>query len=246
MSERTELQREILVTAYDHPELSQVEVANHVGCSASYVSNVLNDYDSHDAMEARIEQLGGRNGMDLGIGGLSGSDSGSDLETGDIEDLPPIGFAGIGAIVAVLLLLSEGLMASRPTLRWGVILAGVSLPVFVSAAFYRKYSTDGLSSATTWLFGSDTSRPDSKSGTSSKKTPPAPQSLKDDLYFDRAEKQCEWCETRIDSPDVHHITPRSENGGNEPTNLIVLCPNCHRKADRGIISQSKLRRAISR
>ncbi|WP_425607549.1 HNH endonuclease [Natrinema zhouii] len=39
--------------------------------------------------------------------------------------------------------------------------------------------------------------------------------------------------------------PRSEGGPNMPKNLIVLCPNCHRKADSGTISRSKLKYRVN-
>lgn len=76
---------------------------------------------------------------------------------------------------------------------------------------------------------------------STEKTPPAPEPLKNELFFERADRQCEYCGESVDQPDVHHIVPRSEGGLNERSNLIVLCPNCHRKADSGLISRSKLR-----
>lgn len=41
--------------------------------------------------------------------------------------------------------------------------------------------------------------------------------------------------------DVHHITPISEGGLNEFSNLITLCPNHHRLADLRIISVEHLR-----
>jgi len=71
MAEKTELQREILITAYNNRQLSQAEIADRVGCSASYVSNVLNRFDSVDAMHAEIEQLN----HDLGFDANSGLDS---------------------------------------------------------------------------------------------------------------------------------------------------------------------------
>lgn len=40
---------------------------------------------------------------------------------------------------------------------------------------------------------------------------------------------------------VHHITPRSEGGTNEFSNLITLCPNHHKLADLKIISLEHLR-----
>lgn len=72
MAEKTELQREILITAYQNPHLSQSEIADRVGCSSSYVSNVLNRFDSVDAMHAEIEQLN----YDLGFDNTAGLDGG--------------------------------------------------------------------------------------------------------------------------------------------------------------------------
>lgn len=36
---------------------------------------------------------------------------------------------------------------------------------------------------------------------------------------------CKWDEANC---DVHHILPRSKGGTNEKSNLVILCPNCHR------------------
>ncbi len=80
----------------------------------------------------------------------------------------------------------------------------------------------------------------------SKKTNPAPENLKNELYFERANQRCEWCEEWVDTPEIHHIVPRFEGGKNTAENLIVLCPNCHRKADRGILSKSKLEYKLKR
>ena len=41
--------------------------------------------------------------------------------------------------------------------------------------------------------------------------------------------------------DVHHIVPWSECQEHEYENLIALCPNCHRRADRGYIDRKSLR-----
>ncbi|WP_117591769.1 winged helix-turn-helix domain-containing protein [Haloprofundus halophilus] len=64
MARKTELQRKILITAYNNPRLSQTKIADRVDCSPSYVSNILNRFDSVDAMHAEIEQLNHDLGFD--------------------------------------------------------------------------------------------------------------------------------------------------------------------------------------
>jgi len=41
--------------------------------------------------------------------------------------------------------------------------------------------------------------------------------------------------------DVHHIVPWSQCQAHDYDNLISLCPNCHRRADRGEIDRKSLR-----
>lgn len=40
--------------------------------------------------------------------------------------------------------------------------------------------------------------------------------------------------------EIHHIKPLSEGGDNLSSNLILLCPNCHKQAHAGIISREQL------
>src|SRR5687767_3014645 len=40
--------------------------------------------------------------------------------------------------------------------------------------------------------------------------------------------------------DLHHIVEVSEGGGNEPANLIALCPTCHALFHRGTYSREAL------
>jgi len=48
--------------------------------------------------------------------------------------------------------------------------------------------------------------------------------------------ECLHChEDDIRLLEVHHIKPFADGGSNNPTNLSVLCPNCHRKAQKGLI-----------
>ena len=41
--------------------------------------------------------------------------------------------------------------------------------------------------------------------------------------------------------DIHHIVPWAQSQSHEPDNLIALCPNCHRRADREEIDRKSLR-----
>ena len=41
--------------------------------------------------------------------------------------------------------------------------------------------------------------------------------------------------------DIHHIVPWEDCQTHEYDNLIALCPNCHRRADRGEIDRKSLR-----
>jgi HNH endonuclease len=41
--------------------------------------------------------------------------------------------------------------------------------------------------------------------------------------------------------DIHHIVPWAQCQAHEYDNLIALCPNCHRRADRGEIDRKSLR-----
>ncbi len=56
---------------------------------------------------------------------------------------------------------------------------------------------------------------------------------------------CLNCGWDKDVTDVHHITPRSEGGTDAIENLVVLCPNCHRRADKGALTRERLRELTS-
>lgn len=49
--------------------------------------------------------------------------------------------------------------------------------------------------------------------------------------------RCGWSEG---PRDIHHILPVSEGGKNLLSNLICLCPNCHRLAHRNLLSKENL------
>lgn len=58
------------------------------------------------------------------------------------------------------------------------------------------------------------------------------------IYPNRCMK-CGWDDA---SCDTHHIVPKSKGGKFTIENGIILCPNHHRMADFGMISESELRR----
>lgn len=60
--------------------------------------------------------------------------------------------------------------------------------------------------------------------------------------------KCELCgrSTEDFKPDVHHIKPKAKGGSNRDSNLIVLCPTCHRRVHDRRVSQADLKKAISK
>ncbi|WP_435193761.1 HNH endonuclease [Natronomonas sp. EA1] len=211
----------------------------------------VREVNSFSEAEALFEEVA--QGSTSPVGGMaspidhnSSSDTDIDLSDAeaDLSDVPPAGLFVGGLIVGGFLIVESGLaITSTMFLIGGAFLL---LPLGVTVLTYRVYATKGVGAAISFLLTTENGDSESSSSADSgtERTPPAPEKLKNDLYFERANRQCEWCGEEVDSPDTHHITPRGEGGPNEPRNLIVLCPNCHRKADRGMISRSKLRRAI--
>jgi 5-methylcytosine-specific restriction endonuclease McrA len=58
--------------------------------------------------------------------------------------------------------------------------------------------------------------------------------------------KCEVCGWSESVCDRHHIKPISAGGRDCQSNLIVLCPNCHRKAHFGLITMTTLRRMVKK
>jgi len=67
-----------------------------------------------------------------------------------------------------------------------------------------------------------------------------PKSIRDTLLIE-CDFSCCSCGQKYFC-DVHHIKLKSEGGTNDPSNLIVLCPTCHRYAHRGAYSPSQLKK----
>lgn len=160
----------------------------------------------------------------------------------DLENLPPGGVALVLIAAGGIFLWTMGLDFGSPAF----FLGSVMLVAGVAIIAWSFVVSDDASSALSLLVRVDNSNSGNNGNEAASKTPPTPEKLKNDLFFDRANQQCEWCGSHVDQPEVHHIVPRSEGGPNEPSNLIVLCPNDHRKADSGAISRAKLKAKVRR
>ena len=57
----------------------------------------------------------------------------------------------------------------------------------------------------------------------------------------RAKIKCSMCGWDETSLDVHHIVERKNGGSNEMSNLIAICPNCHRKAHEKKYTKEQLK-----
>ncbi|OUJ18886.1 Restriction endonuclease HNH family [Methanonatronarchaeum thermophilum] len=153
----------------------------------------------------------------------------------DGRGLPPLGlllFFLIGAFV-----MFQAMDGFDLTALIGLIFLGGA--VGMTGYIYYNVKNEGVKDTVNWLLGSKQDTGGGNSDSSSKVPPPS-ENLKNELYFERADQKCEWCEEHTDYPEVHHIKPRAEGGSNDTSNLIVLCRNCHGKADRNAISRNKL------
>lgn len=58
------------------------------------------------------------------------------------------------------------------------------------------------------------------------------------LIFQEAQSRCPFCdESDVNVLEIHHITEQTDGGGNEPSNLILVCSNCHSKITSGSITK---------
>lgn len=70
--------------------------------------------------------------------------------------------------------------------------------------------------------------------------PPIPAEIRRKVLVE-AGHRCAIPTCRYIEIDVHHIIPWEACKKHEYENLIALCPNCHRRADRGEIDRKSLR-----
>lgn len=55
---------------------------------------------------------------------------------------------------------------------------------------------------------------------------------------------CEICSWDKTSRDLHHVVEVSNGGTTEMTNLVCLCPNCHRMVHNNLISKNDLLKIV--
>lgn len=67
---------------------------------------------------------------------------------------------------------------------------------------------------------------------------PIPQPIRNKLLVEAKHRCCICYEMIV---DIHHIIWRMEGGSNDESNLIVLCPNCHRRVEMQKITPTQLR-----
>ena len=70
--------------------------------------------------------------------------------------------------------------------------------------------------------------------------PPIPADIRRRVLVE-AGHRCAIPTCRYIEVDIHHIIPWAKCQAHEYDNLIALCPNCHRRADRGEIDRKSLR-----
>lgn len=61
-------------------------------------------------------------------------------------------------------------------------------------------------------------------------------SLRINRHLSSGTRECFICKWNKSVCDIHHINPKHNGGDDSFDNLTVLCPNCHRLADRGILT----------
>jgi 5-methylcytosine-specific restriction endonuclease McrA len=65
------------------------------------------------------------------------------------------------------------------------------------------------------------------------------------LFRATFENRCVICSWTSGVCDIHHIRPLARGGTNAQSNLVYLCPSCHRLAGTGVINEARLRHARS-
>lgn len=238
------------VTFKKHTELEILTPGYDPGpYSIGSVGFNVREVDSFEEVVGLFEEnANGPSPLNIGEGlSLSNSNTQSPSDADNVELTP--------GIVAIALLLTGGFFvyaywpayASKP-FQIGALLLVLGLAILGWAATILRGEgwQAGIDFLATPLFEESRNGSSRERSSNRPTTPPAPQRLKEEIIFDRANHHCEWCGVRFDGLQVHHIQPRSEGGPNTKRNLVALCPNCHDQADRGGISKTQLKGKVRR
>lgn len=157
----------------------------------------------------------------------------------------PIGGLGVVLVLAGgITIWNYGIAPDQLVFQFSALLLGVGLLIFAIALLMAL--AEGPSAAVDFLLTAadkDDSEAGGSSATedeSSRTTTSVPSDRKRELIYDRAGNACEYCDEPTDNPEIHHIESRSDGGTHERSNLMVLCPSCHRKANSGGLSKTQL------
>lgn len=68
--------------------------------------------------------------------------------------------------------------------------------------------------------------------------------IKKQMLKNQGKAHCEFCGNDKEAIlQIHHIKPVSQGGDNKDSNLVILCPNCHKLAHAHLISVEELKTA---
>lgn len=125
----------------------------------------------------------------------------------DLSGLPPGGLGVAFLLTGFFILYTFWGAENNLLLLFGLGFAGGGLLILSYGGYLMK--TEGWREAWDFLMTPDDGTGSSSKESEQEKTPPAPDSLKNELFFERANRRCEYCDDKFDQPDVHHIKPRS-------------------------------------
>lgn len=261
LTHRGELEGKVLTPDYDPGFMDDASMGMHAVYEVDSYAEAEGVFEEHARGDSRLfasdrssQSLTESDSTgDSGFSGARGGSSGSSATaTEDVnllpegQGLPPGAFALVLLLSGLIVLGTYGSDPSNPAFLFALAMLGVGALILGWAAFLGR--ADGWRAAFDFLSGANTdtgtSETGSESGDQSSTRTPVPDPVERDLIFNRAEQNCEWCDESTDHPEIHHIEQQSEGGSNERSNLMVMCPSCHRKADSGGISKTKLRQKM--
>lgn len=139
-------------------------------------------------------------------------------------------------VIIVVLFLGALLLTFIPTY---IIYISIILIVVVAVYVYKKRGLEPFRSLGKSII--DASKKIETKNRIEGRVPPLSQAQKEECIRLVGNRCCyPHCRETI-SLDVHHIVPRAESGSNKHSNLIVLCDNHHKLADRGAIPRERLK-----